>query len=1107
MFECYDKYNDELFAVKRIRLKNVSKTRLESLEKEVSLLKNLDHENIVKYIDTFKTQDHLFILLEYMETGSLAKHISLFGAFKEDKVQKYIKQVLIGLEYLHKQGVVHRDVKGANILLARTGAVKLADFGVAGLTGAPASSEKGSDATAQGERVGKVVGTPYWMAPEVISMSLTHPTPASDIWSLGCTIVEMLTGHPPFFSLPPMTAMYKIVQLENEDFELAEEEREMDVDEEKKAVETDEENEGEQVRACGHAILSTLCATVDAKDIQLQLPGGDFLRKCFETDHDMRETSTSLLTHEWLVSVQSKPDERSSEKSREESLCENQYTEVKPDISIDTQDIKGSYSMSKQDNGSRREIHSMRTAMSRNSLFEPEAAGTRRFYKLKRNHTQGPQHQARVSGFDLDIPTKDLEQSTASTTSTEPQDEVRSAEASVELLGEGLVTKLVLEQSERFKLVESCLIRFSVAVTESCKAQLVLQSLKLIVEICKELNQLSQSVYVSLADKQLEALPLDYYCITTFFFKMIILGKQTGLGVSDRQVVYRLLQRFPYFRNQVLQLGLLASVYDVITDVEVTQEAIQKKQDLFREVVRFLHICSMKPFTKFFLAEGLNDVFRIYSAMCRKQLLLSHPQKVTKAQLESNEQVLTKKMVGGLLNSILHYLDVTLATKDDSKSSLFLHLEPSKFLFMLFSSGLLRTLYAGLVPDTCLLTEQDRLRVLQVTLKAFEIFSAEEVVLFIGAHSTTLISRLDQLLMTETSAFGKKTVSANTISLVEQALHLLQKMSAHVHLQLPGIATTATKIINLCDTLTSVFAVLLQKATKPTAERMVFSCMEVVLDIFSSLVANNATLAESCVQLDILRCCQQLVGMSTSKKVVSERYHQIIPYVLRFYTVLSDNLENKVVRQKFTQHQLSILKLLHVHTNTAKQTRSLEDERYVLPVLDNLYRHIPQSKLKHKATKQTASVLSCLISKLSKDNLSTSSTRICHATILKSVCNLMKVSRKIGLELSKNDALVNTLVLYTRNLTTEVHADIIDTQRKEELHYQVQLSVVVLLLLCKHSRSAKKFATKYEISSIVEPVKEILAVKRCHQTRQTKSHKKSYSMREEEIGKLLKVWI
>lgn len=136
--------------------------------------------------------------MEYVEGGSLASILKkLGGPLPEALVSKFVKQVLSGLIYLHSQGVVHRDIKGANILTAKDGEVKLADFGVA---------------TKLSETVKTMsfAGTPYWMAPEMVENG--HGTSACDIWSLGCTVIELITGFPPYYDLDVMPAMFRLVQ-------------------------------------------------------------------------------------------------------------------------------------------------------------------------------------------------------------------------------------------------------------------------------------------------------------------------------------------------------------------------------------------------------------------------------------------------------------------------------------------------------------------------------------------------------------------------------------------------------------------------------------------------------------------------------------------------------------------------------------------------------------------------------------------------------------------------------------------------------------------------------------------------------------------------------
>lgn len=150
-------------------------------------------------------------------------------------------QVLQGLQYLHDQGVIHRDIKGANILTTKDGTVKLADFGVS------TSSLAGPDKEAQ------VVGTPYWMAPEIIQLS--GATSASDIWSVGCTVIELLQGRPPYHNLAAMPALFAIV---NDD----------------------------------HPPLPE----------GVSAAARDFLMQCFQKDPNLRVSAKKLSRHPWIIS-------------------------------------------------------------------------------------------------------------------------------------------------------------------------------------------------------------------------------------------------------------------------------------------------------------------------------------------------------------------------------------------------------------------------------------------------------------------------------------------------------------------------------------------------------------------------------------------------------------------------------------------------------------------------------------------------------------------------------------------------------------------------------------------------------------------------------------
>uniref|UniRef100_A0A7N0UFJ5 mitogen-activated protein kinase kinase kinase n=1 Tax=Kalanchoe fedtschenkoi TaxID=63787 RepID=A0A7N0UFJ5_KALFE len=179
----------ELLAVKQVLIaatKEKAQAHMKELEEEVKLLKNLSHPNIVRYLGTVREEDSLNILLEFVPGGSISSLLGKFGSFPEAVIRTYTKQLLLGLEYLHRNGIMHRDIKGANILVDNKGCIKLADFG--------ASKQVEELATVTGAKSMK--GTPYWMAPEVILQ--TGHSFSADIWSVGCTVIEMATGKPPW---------------------------------------------------------------------------------------------------------------------------------------------------------------------------------------------------------------------------------------------------------------------------------------------------------------------------------------------------------------------------------------------------------------------------------------------------------------------------------------------------------------------------------------------------------------------------------------------------------------------------------------------------------------------------------------------------------------------------------------------------------------------------------------------------------------------------------------------------------------------------------------------------------------------------------------------
>ncbi|KAF2324421.1 hypothetical protein GH714_013874 [Hevea brasiliensis] len=177
---------------------------IKQLEQEIRLLQHLKHPNIVQYYGTEIVDDHFYIYLEYVYPGSISRYFREHcGAMTESIVRNFTRHILSGLDYLHSTKTIHRDIKGANLLVDSSGVVKLADFGLAKhLTGLSYELS--------------LKGSPHWMAPEVIKAVMQKDANsdlalAVDIWSLGCTVIEMFTGKPPWGDLQGPQAMFKVL--------------------------------------------------------------------------------------------------------------------------------------------------------------------------------------------------------------------------------------------------------------------------------------------------------------------------------------------------------------------------------------------------------------------------------------------------------------------------------------------------------------------------------------------------------------------------------------------------------------------------------------------------------------------------------------------------------------------------------------------------------------------------------------------------------------------------------------------------------------------------------------------------------------------------------
>lgn len=222
---------------------------MKQLEQEIRLLGELKHPNIVQYYGSEKIEDRFCIYLEYVHPGSINKYISEHcGAMTESIVRNFTRHILSGLAYLHSTQTIHRDIKGANLLVNASGVVKLADFGLA-------KHLKGNASDLS------LKGTPHWMAPEVLQAVMRNDANPKlafgvDIWSVGCTVVEMLTGKPPWSEFNGVQAMFNVLNK-------------------------------------SPSIPETLSNE-----------GKDFLRSCFQRRPADRPSATKLLEHPFLRSSQ-----------------------------------------------------------------------------------------------------------------------------------------------------------------------------------------------------------------------------------------------------------------------------------------------------------------------------------------------------------------------------------------------------------------------------------------------------------------------------------------------------------------------------------------------------------------------------------------------------------------------------------------------------------------------------------------------------------------------------------------------------------------------------------------------------------------------------------
>lgn len=185
----------ELAAIKVIKLEPGEDFAV--VQQEIIMMKDCKHTNIVAYFGSYLRRDKLWICMEFCGGGSLQDIYHVTGPLSEQQIAYVSRETLQGLYYLHNKGKMHRDIKGANILLTDNGHVKLADFGVSAQITATIAKRK------------SFIGTPYWMAPEVAAVERKGGyNQLCDIWAVGITSIELAELQPPMFDLHPMRALF-----------------------------------------------------------------------------------------------------------------------------------------------------------------------------------------------------------------------------------------------------------------------------------------------------------------------------------------------------------------------------------------------------------------------------------------------------------------------------------------------------------------------------------------------------------------------------------------------------------------------------------------------------------------------------------------------------------------------------------------------------------------------------------------------------------------------------------------------------------------------------------------------------------------------------------
>ena len=200
--QAYDEILERYVAIKMIPIHGIKEEKLKKVGEEAKLIAKLNHPNIVNVFDVFEDENYLYIIMEYIEGISLEKIIGREVKLPYERVINIVISIAEALDYAHQRGIVHKDIKPANIIITRTGTVKIVDFGIAGLI-----EFKEED----------IKGTPSYMSPEQIKMEEIDNR--TDIFSLGIIFYQLLSGKNPFLGTNISQTIYNIINKEPEKIE------------------------------------------------------------------------------------------------------------------------------------------------------------------------------------------------------------------------------------------------------------------------------------------------------------------------------------------------------------------------------------------------------------------------------------------------------------------------------------------------------------------------------------------------------------------------------------------------------------------------------------------------------------------------------------------------------------------------------------------------------------------------------------------------------------------------------------------------------------------------------------------------------------------------